>query len=148
MQKITTFLTFNNQAEEAIHFYVSLFKNSKVTGLHRMGPDGPVMSGTFVLDGEEYYALNGGPMFTFAMGTSLFISCDTQEEVDHFWEKLSEGGEKSRCGWLKDQFGMWWQVVPKVLGQLMQSGDPAKAQRVMAAMMQMDKLVIKTLEEA
>ncbi|MVM36399.1 VOC family protein [Spirosoma sp. HMF3257] len=153
MQTITTFLTFNDQAEEAATLYTSLFKNSKIGRISRYGegapvPAGSVMSVTFQLDGQEFYALNGGPHFTFANGISLFVNCETQEEVDTYWEKLSEGGEKGPCGWLKDKFGVSWQIVPSALGRLLGDKDPQKSKRVMEAMMKMSKLEIKTLEEA
>jgi len=150
VQKITPFLWFNNQAEEATNFYVSIFKNSKVVRVARNGP-GPkdsVMSTTFHLDGQEFYALNGGPMFTFTPAISFFIHCETQAEIDDFWEKLSAGGTQERCGWLKDKFGVSWQVVPSILGKLLQNPDPEKSKRVMAAMLQMKKLDIKGLQQA
>ena len=151
--KITPFLWFNNNAEEAMNFYASIFKNAKFDILSRwgknsMGPEGTVMSATFELEGQKFMALNGGPMFTFTEAISFFIDCDTQEEVDTLWEKLSEGGAKSRCGWLKDKFGLWWQVIPRSLGQLMSSKEPGVSQRVMQAMMQMDKIIIADLEKA
>jgi predicted 3-demethylubiquinone-9 3-methyltransferase (glyoxalase superfamily) len=153
MQKITPFLWFNDQAEEATNFYVSIFKNSKVGRISRNGEGGPgpkgsVMSTTFQLDGQEFYALNGGPMFTFTPAISFFIHCETQPEIDDLWEKLSAGGTKERCGWLKDKFGVSWQVVPSILGKLLQSPDPEKSKRVMAAMLQMNKLDIKGLQQA
>lgn len=151
--KITPFLWFNNNAEEAMNFYASIFKNAKFDILSRwgknsMGPEGAVMSATFELEGQKFMALNGGPMFTFTEAISFFIDCDTQDEVDTLWEKLSEGGAKSRCGWLKDKFGLWWQVIPRSLGQLMGSKEPGVSQRVMQAMMQMDKIIIADLEKA
>jgi predicted 3-demethylubiquinone-9 3-methyltransferase (glyoxalase superfamily) len=153
MQKITTFLWFDNQAEEAMNFYTSIFKNSKIENTRRYGdagpgPKGSVMTGTFILDGQEFYALNGGPHFKFTEAISLFIKCETQEEVDMFWEKLSEGGQKSRCGWLKDKLGLSWQVIPNILGELLEDKDSKKANRVMAAMMQMDKIDIQKLKDA
>jgi predicted 3-demethylubiquinone-9 3-methyltransferase (glyoxalase superfamily) len=153
MQKITTFLTFNDQAEEAANLYTSIFKNAEINHISRYGEAGPAPAGTvmtvmFHLDGQEFIALNGGPHFTFAEGISLFVNCETQEEVDNFWEKLSEGGEKGPCGWLKDKFGVSWQIVPSVLNSLLQSKDAEKSKRVMEAMMKMSKLDIKTLEEA
>ena len=153
MQKITPFLWFDNNAEEAMNFYVSIFKNSKILNLVRYGdagpgPKGTVMTGTFQLDGQEFMALNGGPHFKFTEAISLFINCETQEEVDWFWEKLSEGGEKSRCGWLKDKYGLSWLVVPNALGQMLHDKDPEKSKRVMQAMLQMDKLDIATLKQA
>src|SRR5258708_2666747 len=152
-QKITPFLWFNDQAEEAINFYVSIFKNSKILHLSRYGEGGPgpkgkVMTGSFQLDGQTFMALNGGPMFTFTPAISLFVNCTTQEEVDDLWEKLSAGGEKSRCGWLKDKFGVSWQIIPTALGELMGGPDAARSQRVMNAMLQMDKIDIKTLKQA
>jgi predicted 3-demethylubiquinone-9 3-methyltransferase (glyoxalase superfamily) len=150
MQKITPFLWFDNQAEEATNLYVSIFKNSKVVRVTRNGPEpkDSVMSTTFQLDGQEFYALNGGPLFTFTPAISFFIHCETQAEIDEFWEKLSAGGTQERCGWLKDKFGVSWQVVPAILGKLLQSPDPAKSKRVMAAMLQMNKLDIKGLQQA
>jgi predicted 3-demethylubiquinone-9 3-methyltransferase (glyoxalase superfamily) len=148
MQKITPFLWFDGKAEEAMNFYVSIFKNSKVLSVNRAGEAGPVMSVTFQLDGQDFFALNGGPQFKFTEAISLFVNCETQEEVDELWEKLSAGGEKSRCGWLKDKYGLSWQVIPSVLGKLLQDKDPAKAQRVMEAMLQMSKIDIKTLQLA
>lgn len=153
MQKITTFLTFNDQAEEAAQLYTSLFKNSKITSISHYGegapaPAGSVMSVTFQLDGQEFSALNGGSYFKFAEGISLFVNCETQEEVDRYWEKLSEGGEKGPCGWLKDKFGVSWQIVPSKLGQFLGDKDPQKAKRVMQAMLKMNKLDIPTLERA
>ncbi|QDK80284.1 VOC family protein [Spirosoma sp. KCTC 42546] len=150
MQKITTFLTFNNQAEEAANLYTSIFKNSTIGRVSRYGegaplPAGTVMSVTFQLDGQEFFALNGGPHFTFAQGISLFVNCETQEEVDYFWEKLTEGGEPGPCGWLKDKFGVSWQIVPSALGRLLGDKDPKKAKRAMEAMMKMSKIDIKAL---
>ncbi len=147
MQKITTFLTFNDQAEEAANFYVSIFKNSKIVSV-TPGPNGTVMSATFQLDGQEFYALNGGPSFTFAEGISLFVSCETQAEVDELWEKLTEGGEESRCGWLKDKFGVSWQIIPTALGEMLGDKDPEKAGRVMQAMLKMNKIDVKGLKQA
>lgn len=153
MQKITTFLTFNNQAEEAVNFYVSTFRNSKVLNVSRYGegapfPAGTVISASFLLEGQEFMALNGGPHFTFAEGISLFVNCETQEEVDDLWEKLSEGGEKGPCGWLKDRFGVSWQIIPTALGQMLQDEDPRRAGNVMQAMLQMTKIDIATLRRA
>jgi predicted 3-demethylubiquinone-9 3-methyltransferase (glyoxalase superfamily) len=147
MNKITPFLWFDNQAEEAVNFYVSIFKNSKVVGV-TPGPNGTVMLATFQLDGQEYFALNGGPQFKFTEAISFFVNCETQQEVDELWEKLSEGGEKGRCGWLKDKFGLSWQIVPSALSELMGDRDPEKANRVMQAMLQMDKIDIQTLQQA
>jgi predicted 3-demethylubiquinone-9 3-methyltransferase (glyoxalase superfamily) len=153
MQKITPFLWFDDKAEEAAKFYVSIFKNSKMGNVSRYGdagpgPKGTVMVTTFQLDGQEFMALNGGPTFKFTEAISFVVNCETQEEVDEFWEMLSEGGEKSRCGWLKDKYGLSWQIVPTVLGELMQDKDPEKSKRVMQAMLQMDKLDIQTLKQA
>lgn len=134
MQKITTFLTFNNQAEEAVNLYVAVFKDAKIISINRNGET--VISATFQLFGQNFYALNGGSHFNFSQGISLFVNCETQAEVDELWEKLSEDGEKGRCGWLKDKFGVSWQIIPAALGRLMSGGgDPQKAQRVMQAMM-------------
>lgn len=153
MQKITPFLWFDGKAEEAMNFYVSVFKNSKVVSVTRYGetgtgPKGTVMSATFQLEGQQFFALNGGPQFTFSPAISFFVSSETQQEVDELWEKLSEGGEKQRCGWLKDKYGLSWQIIPSVLGKMLQDKNPKKADRVMKAMLQMDKLDIKRLEQA
>jgi len=153
MQKITPFLWFDNNAEEAAKFYVSIFENSKITDTRRYGdagpgPKGSVMTVTFQLDGQEFMALNGGPHFKFTEATSFFVNCKTQEEVDELWEKLSAGGEKSRCGWLKDKFGLSWQIVPEALGELLAHPDPEKAKRAMNAMLQMDKIDIRKLKQA
>jgi predicted 3-demethylubiquinone-9 3-methyltransferase (glyoxalase superfamily) len=153
MPNITTFLTFDNQAEEAVNFYVSIFRNSKIVSMNRYGEGGPapagsVMSATFLLEGQEFYALNGGPHFTFSDGLSLFVSCVTQAEVDELWEKLSEGGEKGPCGWLKDKFGVPWQIIPTALGELLGDKDPEKAGRVMQAMLKMTKIDIAALKRA
>jgi predicted 3-demethylubiquinone-9 3-methyltransferase (glyoxalase superfamily) len=153
MQKITPFLWFDNNAEEAANFYVSVFKNSKLLNVARYGdagpgPKGSVMTVDFELNGLEFVALNAGPRFKFTEAISFVVNCETQEEVDYYWERLSEGGEKSRCGWCKDKFGLWWQVTPTILGKLMADKDPAKARRVMEAMLQMDKLNIEPLQRA
>ena len=153
MQKITPFLWFDGKAEEAMRFYVSIFKNSKVGAVTRYGdagpgPKGTVMVVTFQLDGQEFIALNGGPQFTFSPAISFVLNCETQEEVDAFWEKLSEGGEKLQCGWLRDKYGLSWQIVPTVLGEMMQDKDAEKSQRVMKAMLQMNKLDIERLKQA
>ena len=129
MQKITPFLWFDGKAEEAINFYISIFKNSKIVSLSRSGEDGRVMGGTFQLDGQQFFALNGGPQFTFSPAISFFVNCETQEEVDELWEKLSEGGKKERCGWLKDKFGLSWQIIPSVLGKMLGDKDAEKAKR-------------------
>jgi len=153
MKRITPFLWFDNQAEEAMNFYVSIFPDSKVESVTRYGDEGPgpsgsVMTASFILDGQKFVALNGGPMFKFTEAISFVANCETQQEVDFFWEKLSAGGEKSRCGWLKDKFGLSWQIVPTVLPEMLQDKDPARSQRVMHALMQMDKLDIAALTEA
>jgi predicted 3-demethylubiquinone-9 3-methyltransferase (glyoxalase superfamily) len=153
MQKITPFLWFDGRAEEAMNFYVSIFKNSTVGSVTRYGaagpgPKGSVMSATFHLDGQEFFALNGGPQFTFTPAISFFVNCATQDEVDELWERLSEGGEKSRCGWLKDKYGLSWQIIPSVLSELLHDKDPAKSGRVMKAMMQMGKIDIAGLRRA
>lgn len=153
MQKITPFLWFDGKAEEAMNFYVSIFKNSKIGKVTRCGDGGPgprgsVMSCTFDLEGQEFFALNGGPMYSFTPAISFFVDCKTQQEVDVLWEKLSAGGEVQRCGWLKDKFGLSWQIIPSMLGELMQDKDPAKAARVMQAMMQMVKIDIEGLTKA
>ena len=153
MQKITPFLWFDTQAEEAAKFYISIFRNSKITGTTRYveagpGPKGSVMTVALNLDGQDFVALNGGPQFKFTEAVSFVANCETQQEVDDLWEKLSAGGQRSRCGWLKDKFGLSWQVVPTVLGQLLQDKDPAKSRRVMEAMLQMDKLDIRKLKQA
>jgi predicted 3-demethylubiquinone-9 3-methyltransferase (glyoxalase superfamily) len=146
MQKITTFLWFDDNAEEAINFYTTVFKDAKIASVHRN--NGKVFTATFNLHGQEFMALNGGPMFKFTEAISLFVRCKDQEEVDYFWEGLSAGGEKSRCGWLKDKFGLSWQIVPDSLEKLLYNEDPAKSKKVMEALMKMDKLVIKGLEDA
>jgi predicted 3-demethylubiquinone-9 3-methyltransferase (glyoxalase superfamily) len=140
MQKITPFLWFDGKAEEAMNFYTAIFKNSKIVRTMRYGeagpgPKGTVMAATFQLDGQEFTALNGGPMFTFSPAISFFVNCETQDEVDELWGKLSEGGEKQRCGWLKDKYGVSWQIVPNVLGEMAQDQDPEKSKRVMNAML-------------
>jgi predicted 3-demethylubiquinone-9 3-methyltransferase (glyoxalase superfamily) len=137
MQKITPFLWFNDNAEEAMKFYVSIFKNSKI-----------LSSTTLQLDGQEFFAFNGGPHFTFTPAISLFVNCETQQEVDELWEKLSEGGVKERCGWLKDKFGISWQIIPSILGKLMHDKDPEKSKRVRQAMLQMNKIDINGLKRA
>lgn len=146
MQKITTFLTYTDRAEEAANFYVSLFKNSKVENTMRAGD--AVIGVSFRLEGQEFIALNGGPSFSFAQGISLFVSCATQQEIDELYEGLSAGGEKQPCGWLKDRFGVSWQVVPPILGELLGDSDPEKASRVLEAMLKMQKIEIAELERA
>lgn len=153
MQKITPFLWFDNNAEEAMNFYTTVFKNSKIVSVSRYGeagpgPKGAVMTGTFQLGGQEFMALNGGPLFTFSPAISFFVNCETQPEIDELWDKLSVGGEKQRCGWLKDKFGVSWQIIPTALGQMLNDPDPAKSKRVMQAMLQMDKLDIERLKNA
>lgn len=147
MHKITPFLWFDGRAEEAMNFYVSIFKNSKIKSLNRMG-NGAVISGTFELDGQDFHALNGGPQFQFTEAISLFVNCETQQEVDELWGRLSEGGKIQQCGWLKDKFGLSWQIIPSILGRLLQDKDPAKAGRVMQAMLQMKKIDIAGLKQA
>ena len=152
-QKITTFLWFDDNAEQAINHYVSIFKNSKIVSLTRHGeagpgPKGTVLGGTFELEGQQFMALNGGPKFKFTEAISLFVNCETQEEVDALWDKLSAGGRKDRCGWLKDKFGLSWQIIPSVLGEMLQDKDPERANRVMKAMLQMDKIDIQRLRQA
>ena len=151
-QKVTTFLWFDNNAEEAVNFYVSVFKNSKVVGTSHYGESGPgpkgsVMTIEFDLDGQRFTALNGGPTFKFTEAISLVVHCETQEEIDYFWEKLSEGGQKVECGWLKDKFGLSWQIVPNFLMELL-LGDSQRSERVMKAVMKMQKLDIAELRKA
>lgn len=153
MQKITTYLWFDNQAEEAAAFYTSLFEDSRILEVHRYGDAGPGPAGTammvtFELAGQRFLALNGGPEFTFTEAISLYVDCASQEEVDELWAKLTEGGQESQCGWLKDRWGLSWQIIPKALPELLGSPDPAKAQQVMKAMLGMRKIDIKALEEA
>lgn len=152
-QTITPFLWFNGQAEEAANLYVSVFKNSKIGSVVRYGDAGPGPKGTamtvpFQLDGQEFVGLNGGPQFNFTEAVSFVVNCETQEEVNHYWEKLSEGGSTGQCGWLKDKFGLSWQIVPTALPQLLQNKDARKAQSVMAAMMKMTKIDIDVLRQA
>ena len=153
MQKITPFLWFDGNAEEAMNLYVSVFKNSKVVSVTRYGeagpgPKGTVMSATFQLEGQQFYALNGGPQYKFTPAISLFVSCETQQEVDDLWNKLSAGGHKDRCGWLQDKYGLSWQIIPTVLGKMLQDKNPRKSQNVMKAMLQMDKIDIAKLKQA
>jgi len=153
MQKITPFLWFDGNAEEAMKFYVSIFRNSKVGRVTRYGdagpgPKGTVMSATFELDGQEFFALNGGPQFKFTPAISFFVNCETQQEVDELWEKLSAGGKKDRCGWLTDKFGLSWQIIPSALGKMLGDKDPVRASRVMKAMLQMGKIEIDGLKQA
>jgi predicted 3-demethylubiquinone-9 3-methyltransferase (glyoxalase superfamily) len=156
-QRIAVCLWFDNQAEEAVHFYVSIFKNSRIGRMARYDeaaakasgrPQGSVMTVAFELDGQEFTALNGGPLFTFTEAISLVVNCETQEDVDHFWEKLSAGGQQVQCGWLKDRFGVSWQIVPTVLVEMLQDRDPEKSKRVMAAMLKMKKIDIDALKKA
>jgi predicted 3-demethylubiquinone-9 3-methyltransferase (glyoxalase superfamily) len=157
MQTITPCLWFDHQAEEAVKFYVSIFKNSKVGSVTRYGeegaqasgrPKGTVMTVSFQLDGQEFLALNGGPHFTFSPAISFIVNCETQKEVDALWEKLSEGGQTEQCGWLKDKYGVSWQVVPTVLGEMMQDKDAERTERVMNALLQMGKIDIRSLQQA
>jgi predicted 3-demethylubiquinone-9 3-methyltransferase (glyoxalase superfamily) len=153
MQKITPFLWFDNNAEEAIQFYNSIFKISKMVSVTRYGEGGPapkgtLMSATFELEGQRFMALNGGPQFNFTPAISLFVNCEMQEEVDELWEKLSEGGKEGRCGWLEDKYGVSWQIIPTILGEMLQNKDAGKAKNVMEAMLQMDKIDIKALKMA
>ena len=145
-QKITTFLTFNDQAEEAVKLYVSVFKNSRVTNTMRAGDR--VISVQFELEGQEFIALNGGPSFSFAEGISLYVSAETQDEIDELYGNLSAGGSEEPCGWLKDRFGVSWQVVPPILGELLGDKDPARAQRSLQAMLKMKKIDIAALKKA
>lgn len=153
MQKIVTFLWYDAQAEEAANFYVSIFKNSKIGNITRYGeagpgPKGSVMGISFQLEGQEFYALNGGPHFKFTPAISLFVNCETQEEVDQLWDKLSAGGRPERCGWLQDKYGLSWQIIPKALGELLGHSDPQISQRVMKAMLQMSKIDVQKLKDA
>jgi predicted 3-demethylubiquinone-9 3-methyltransferase (glyoxalase superfamily) len=153
MQKITPFLWFDDQAEEAATFYVSVFDNSRIVSVSRYGeagpgPEGAVMTVTFQLDGQEFTALNGGPVFQFSEAVSFFVHCESQAEVDELWERLSEGGEKGQCGWLKDKYGVSWQIVPTVLGEMLSDPDPERARRVNEAMLTMTKLDIPALRQA
>ena len=153
MQKITPFLWYDGNAEEAANFYISIFKNSKMGKISRYGeagpgPKGSAMSVTFQIEGQEFFALNGGPQFKFTPAISFFVNCETQQEVDELWDKLSAGGRTDRCGWLQDKFGVSWQVIPTVLGQLLGDKDPQRAKRAMQAMLQMTKIDIKKLQQA
>lgn len=159
MQKISPFLWFDNQAEEAVKFYASVFKNSKIGSMTRYDeagakasgqPKGSVMTASFQLEGQDFTAINGGPVFRFTEAISFVVNCETQEEIDHFWTKLSEGGDEKaqQCGWLKDKFGLSWQIVPTALPRLLGSKDPKKSQRVMQVMLQMKKIVIADLQQA
>src|SRR6058998_242044 len=157
MQKIAPFLWFDNQAEDAVNFYVSIFKNSKIGSVTRYAeeaakasgrPKGSVMTVAFELNGQEFVALNGGPIFKFTEAISFVVNCETQAEVDEYWEKLSAGGQEVQCGWLKDKYGLSWQIVPTILGEMLSDPDPKKAERVMKAMLQMKKIDIKGLKQA
>jgi predicted 3-demethylubiquinone-9 3-methyltransferase (glyoxalase superfamily) len=153
MKNITPCLWFDDKAEEAASFYVSIFKNSKITNVSRYGdagprPKGTVMAVTFELDGDKFMALNGGPLFTFSEAVSFVVKCASQQEVDHFWDKLSAGGKPGRCGWLKDKYGLSWQIVPTALEELMTDPDATKSSRAMQALLKMDKLDIQGLRKA
>jgi predicted 3-demethylubiquinone-9 3-methyltransferase (glyoxalase superfamily) len=153
MQKITPFLWFDDKAEEAMNFYTSIFKNSKAGSITRYGdagpgPSGSVMIATFQIEGQEFIALNGGPKFTFTPAISFVVNCETQKEVDELWEKLSEGGRTDQCGWLQDKYGLSWQIVPRVLGEMLRDKDAEKSKRVMNVMLQMTKIDIRRLKEA
>jgi len=153
VQKITPYLWFDDQAEEAMNFYTSIFKLSKVVAVSRFGEAGPrpagmVLTATFELEGQEFVALNGGPEYSFTPAISFFVHCETQAEVDEMWEKLSAGGEQGQCGWLKDKFGVSWQIVPNILGELLNDKDTEKSKRVMLAMLKMGKLDIASLQQA
>ena len=157
MQKIVPFLWFNDKAEEAVKFYTSIFKNSKMKAIARYGEAGAEASGrqrgtvmtvTFELEAQEFIALNGGPYFTFSPAISFVVNCETQEELDRLWEKLSEGGAPGQCGWLKDKYGVSWQIVPSILGEMMEDRDPKKSERVMLALLQMNKIDIEKLKQA
>ena len=153
MQKITPFLWFDGKAEEAAKFYTSIFKNSKVVTINRYpkgspAPEGMAMTAQFLLEGQEFVALNGGPQFSFTPAISFVVNCETQKEVDEYWEKLSAGGEEHQCGWLKDKFGVSWQIVPTVMVKLLSDPDAGRAQRAMAAMLKMKKIDISLLEQA
>lgn len=148
MKKITPFLWFDNQAEEAMNFYVSVFKNAKVLGV-TPGPNGIAQSVSFELEGQEFMGLNAGPQFKFNEAISFFVDCKTQEEVDELWAQLTaDGGEESMCGWLKDKYGLWWQIIPSALGEMLGDKDPEKAKRVAEAMLKMRKIVIADLQQA
>ena len=153
MQKIIPFLWFNGQAEEAMNFYTSIFKNSKVLSVARYGdagpgPKGSVMTAQFEVEGHQFVALNGGPQYTFTPAVSFLVNCTTQDEVDHLWDRLSAGGQEMQCGWVTDKFGLTWQVIPTLLPELLAGRDPQKAQRVMQAMLQMKKIDIAALRRA
>lgn len=159
MQKITPYLWFNNNAEEAMNFYTSIFKNSRIVSIdrypegmeeeHMKNMGGKVIHGVFELEGQQYFCIDGGPMFKFNESISMYVNCENQEEVDYLWEKLTaNGGQESQCGWLKDKYGLSWQIIPKQLGELMSNPDPAKSGRVMQAMLQMKKIIVADLQKA
>ena len=153
MEKVNTFLTFKEKGEEAVNFYVSLFKNSQILSIVRSEGEGPIAKGAlmharFRLDGQEFMAMDGGPYFSFAQGFSIFVSCDTQDEIDRLWNKLSEGGEEQPCGWVLDKYGVSWQIVPPILGDMLNDKDTDKSRRVLNAMLQMKKIDIKALQQA
>lgn len=147
MQKITTFLMFNDKAEEAMNFYASVFRNSKIVNT-MPGPNGSIMGGAVELEGQQLMTFNGGPHFSFSQGISLFVKAETQEEIDHLHEKLSDGGEKQQCGWVTDKFGVSWQIIPPILGELLRDPDREKANRVLQAMLKMKKIDIAALKNA
>lgn len=149
-QKITPFLWFNGNAEEAVRLYIMTFNDSKVLNVSRMGgtPDGAFISATFQLEGQKFMALNGGPQFTFTPAISFFVDCTTQDELDELWEKLAEGGQEQPCGWLQDRFGVSWQIIPRAMSEMLQDPDPDKARRVMDAMLEMKKIDIRALQQA
>jgi predicted 3-demethylubiquinone-9 3-methyltransferase (glyoxalase superfamily) len=148
MQKITPYLWFDGQAEEAAAYYTSIFKNARIVDVNRMGEGGPAVTVTFEIDGQQFVALNGGPQFTFTEALSLFVSCRDQAEVDDLWDRLTEGGEEGQCGWLKDRYGVSWQIIPEALSELMGDPDPEKAGRVVRAMLGMSKIEVKGLQDA
>ncbi len=153
MSKVTTFLTFKENGEEAVNLYVSLIKNSKITSIVRSEgggpfPEGALQHASFSLDGQEFAAMDGGPYFSFDQGFSIFVNCETQEEIDRLWDKLSEGGEEQQCGWLKDKYGVSWQIVPSILGDMLMNGDGEKSKRVTEAFLKMTKFDIQALQEA
>jgi predicted 3-demethylubiquinone-9 3-methyltransferase (glyoxalase superfamily) len=148
MQKITPYLWFDGQAEEAAAYYTSIFKNARIVDVNRMGEGGPAVTVTFEIDGQQFVALNGGPQFAFTEALSLFVSCRDQAEVDDLWDRLTEGGEEGQCGWLKDRYGVSWQIIPDALSELMGDSDPEKAGRVVQAMLGMGKIEVKGLQDA